>query len=76
MKYSLFSTVTLALVGAVYLSSALAQGPKLSGGNTWPGISDRVGTGSSNTLKPTGHYEYQYGYDHHGRWHGQWVLVR
>jgi hypothetical protein len=33
---------TLALVAAMSLSPALAQGPKSSGGNAWPGISQPV----------------------------------
>jgi hypothetical protein len=34
--------VTLALVAALSLSPAMAQGPKASGGNAWPGISQPV----------------------------------
>jgi hypothetical protein len=76
MKHLLLGAATLALVGAAHLSPALAQGPKSSTGSTWPGISERVDTGSSDVLKTTAHYEYQYGYDHHGKWRGQWILVR
>jgi hypothetical protein len=76
VKHLLLGTAALALVSAEYLSPALAQGPKPSGGNAWPGISELVDTGSSHALKTTAHYEYQYGYDHHGRWRGQWILVR
>jgi hypothetical protein len=36
------SAATLALVAAMSLSPAMAQGPKLSGGNAWPGISQPV----------------------------------
>lgn len=32
----------LAIVAAVGLSPAMAQGPKPSGGATWPGISQRI----------------------------------
>ena len=76
MKHLLLGAATLALVVAAHLSPVLAQGVKSSGGNTWPGISERVDAGSSNALKTTAQYEYQYGYDHHGKWRGQWVLVR
>jgi hypothetical protein len=76
VKHLLLGAAALALVSAEYLSPALAQGPKPSGGNAWPGISELVDTGSSQALKTTAHYEYQYGYDHHGRWRGQWILVR
>ena len=33
---------TLALAAVISLSPAMAQGPKLSGGNAWPGISHPV----------------------------------
>ena len=33
---------TLALAAAISLSPAMAQGPKLSGGNAWPGIAQPV----------------------------------
>jgi hypothetical protein len=54
----------------------MAQGPNLSGGNSWPGISQRFDTSSANAATTTAHYEYQYGYDRHGAWRGHWVLVR
>ena len=40
----------LALVAAVSLSPAMAQGPKPSGGATWPGISQRVDHGTSTVV--------------------------
>jgi len=64
------------LLTAVELTPAMAQGPKLSGGNTWAGISRRVDTGSADAAATTAHYEYQYGYDKHGAWRGHWALVR
>ena len=54
----------------------MALGPKLSGGNTWPGISQRVDSGTANAAVIAPHYEYQYGYDKHGAWRGHWILVR
>jgi len=54
----------------------MAQGPKLSGGNTWPGISQRVDPGASTAVATTPRYDLQYGYDKHARWRGHWVLVR
>jgi hypothetical protein len=54
----------------------MAQGLKLSAGNTWPGISQRVDTSSPSADTATPHYEYQHGYDHHAAWRGHWVLVR
>jgi hypothetical protein len=71
------AATTLALVIAVNLPPpAMAQGPKPSGGNTWPGISQRVDTGAPSAATTTPHYAYQYGYDHHAEWRRHWVLVR
>ena len=76
MKALLLAGAALALLTAVELTPAMAQGPKLSGGNTWAGISRRVDTGSADAAATTAHYEYQYGYDKHGAWRGHWALVR
>jgi hypothetical protein len=54
----------------------MAQESKLSGGNTWPGTSQRVEPGASTIAAVTPRYEFQYGYDKHARWRGHWVLVR
>lgn len=76
MKTLLLAGASLAFLTAVNLSPALAQGPKPSDDNAWPGISRRVDAGSANAVTTIPHYEYQYGYDKHGDWRGQWVLVR
>jgi hypothetical protein len=76
MKTLLLASTTLALLAAINLSPAMAQGSKLSGGNTWPGISQRVEPGASTIAAVTPRYEFQYGYDKHARWRGHWVLVR
>ena len=76
MKTLLLAGATLALLTAVNFASAMAQGPKPSDDNAWPGISQRVDTGAANAAAATAHYEYQYGYDKHGAWRGHWVLVR
>jgi hypothetical protein len=76
MKTLLLAGATLALLTVVNFSPAMAQGSKFSRGNTWAGISQRVDTSSANDTTTTAHYEYQYGYDKHGAWRGQWVLVR
>jgi hypothetical protein len=47
MKALWCGATALALAAAVSLSPAMAQGPKPSGGNTWPGISQRVSPSSS-----------------------------
>jgi hypothetical protein len=54
----------------------MAQGPKLSGGDTWPGISQRVDPDASIAAAATPRYQLQYGYDKHATWRGHWVLVR
>jgi len=76
MKTLLLAGAAPALLVAVSFSPAMALGPKLSGGNTWPAISERVDTSSANAAATTAHYEYQYGYDKHGAWRGHWILVR
>jgi len=76
MRTLLRAGATLALLTAVNFSPAMAQGPKLSGGNTWAGISQRVDASSANAVTTSAHYEYQHGYDKHGAWRGHWVLVR
>ena len=76
MKTPLLAGATLALLAAVNLSPAMAQGSKLSGGDTWPGIFQRVDASPSTTAAATPRYEFQYGYDKHARWRGHWVLVR
>ena len=54
----------------------MAQGSKLSGGNTWAGNSQRIDTSFKDAATTTPYYEYQYGYDKHAAWRGHWVLVR
>ena len=76
MKTLLLASATVALLTTVNFSPAMAQGPKASDNNAWPGISQRVDTGSANAAATTAHYEYRYGYDKHAAWRGHWVLVR
>jgi hypothetical protein len=75
MKTLSIATAALTLAVAANLAPAVAQGPKLPDDNVWPGISQRVDSGLPNAVTTTSHYEYQYGYDHHARWRGHWVLV-
>jgi hypothetical protein len=76
MKTLLLAGATLALLPAVTCAPAMAQGPKPSDDNAWPGISQRVDTRAANAAATTAHYQYQYGYDKHGAWRRHWVLVR
>jgi hypothetical protein len=47
MQTPLLGATALTLVAAVNLSSARAEGPKLSGDDSWPGISQRADHGNS-----------------------------
>ena len=57
MKTRLLAGATVALLTALNFSPAMAQGPKLSGGSTWAGISQRVDTSSANPATTTAHYK-------------------
>jgi hypothetical protein len=76
MKTLLVAGTALALLTAVNFSPAMALGPKLNGGNTWPGISQRVDRSPANPATTSAHYEYRYGYDKNVPSRGHWVLVR
>jgi hypothetical protein len=68
MKALWCGATALALVAAVSLSPAMAQGPRPSGGTTVP---------AANATATTPHYEWQYHYaGRHARWQRDWVLVR
>ena len=76
MKTVSIATIALALAVVANIVPAVAQVPKLSDDNAWPGTSRRVDSGSPNAITTASHYEYQYGYDRHAKWRGNWVLVR
>jgi len=76
MKTLLLAVTGLALLAAVSLSPAMAQGPQLSGGSSWPGIHQRVDPNASTGVAAAPRYELQYGYDKHASWRGHWALVR
>ena len=76
MKTLLLVGVALTLLAAVSLSPAMAQGPQLSAGSSWPGVPPRVYPSASTGVAAAPRYELQYGYDKHARWRGHWVLVR
>ena len=78
MKTLLLAGAGLALLAAVSLSPAMAQGPQLSGGSSWPGIPQRVDTSSANATATAARYEYQYGYNKHAAWRatGSWSASR
>jgi len=66
MKTLLLAGATLALLTTVNLVPAMAQAPKPSDDNVWPGISQHVDTGAAKAAATTAHNAYQYGYDKHG----------
>ena len=72
----LAGVAALTLLAAVSLSPAMAQGPQLSAGSSWPGVPPRVDPSASTGVAAAPRYELQYGYDKHARWRGHWVLVR
>ena len=76
MKALWCGSTALGLVAAVSLSPAMAPRPKPSGGNTWPGISQRVVPSSLSAATTNTHYEWRSGYDPYGIWRGHWVLVQ
>jgi hypothetical protein len=76
MKPLVFAGAAFALLAAANLSPAMAQGPKPSGGTTWPGIPQGADHDASTAAAATPRYEWQYGYDKHAAWRGHWVLVR
>jgi hypothetical protein len=63
MKTLLLAGAAVALLTAVNFSPAMSQGPRAPGGNTLPGISQRVDPGASTAAAATPRYEFQYGYD-------------
>ena len=75
MKTLLYSGAAFALLTTVSITPAIAT-PKPSDDNAWPGISQSVDTSSANAVTTPPRYEYQYWYNRHGDWRGQWVLVR
>jgi hypothetical protein len=69
MKALSCGATALALVAAVSLSPAMAQGPKPSGGSTWPGISQRVVPSSSTAEEcRSGGLWVSPGYASGGKW--------
>jgi hypothetical protein len=76
MKSVYVSAAAFALTAAVNLSPALAEEPKLSGGNASRGMSQPSTPPSPAAVTSAGHYEYRYGYDRHSAWRGHWIFVR
>ena len=71
------------LLGAALAVPAMAEGPRPSSENHWPGMvsgetAPQYATGSVPEYAPAAepHYVWQEGYDHGGKWHGHWMLVQ
>jgi hypothetical protein len=68
------SAATLAVVAAVGLSPAMAQGPRPSGSGQGGFLDLPVDPSAANIVP---HYEWQYHYaGRHANWEGHWVLVK
>lgn len=73
MRALLRGAATLAVVAAVSLSPAMAQGPRPSSSSQEGFLSLPVDPSAANTIP---HYEWQYHYaGRHARWRGYWVPV-
>ena len=81
MKRFLFAGAAM-LLGAAVAAPAMAEGPRASSENHWPGMQTaetapqyEAGALPQYAVAPQPHYVWQEGYDHGGRWHGHWRLV-
>ena len=52
MKKQLIPAISLGLLVSASLSSAMAAGPRASGGNDWPGMSQPLYPGASPSYRP------------------------
>jgi hypothetical protein len=81
MKNSVLAAGAMLLAVTGVAPVASAQGPRPSSEGNWPGIRDADGgmlPGANAAAPPAAapQYVWQEGYDHGGKWHGHWVLVR
>jgi hypothetical protein len=76
------ATAAVVLAASALSPMARAEGPRPSSENNWPGMtsveSDMQYRGGARQSAPgtAPQYVWQEGYDHGGKWHGHWVLVR
>ena len=71
------------LLGAAVAAPAMAEGPRPSSENNWPGMTNAqpapqyaVGAAAQYPQAVAPHYVWQEGYDRGGKWHGHWALVQ
>jgi len=82
MRKFLFAGAAM-LLGAALGGPALAEGPRASSENHWPGMQGaqlvpQYATGSvpEYTVGLAPHYVLQQGYDRGGKWHSHWELIQ
>lgn len=80
MRNLLFAGAAM-LLGAAIATSAMAEGPRPSSENHWPGMASaeaaQYGARAASQYAPAEpRYVWQEGYDHGGKWHGHWTLVQ
>ena len=74
---------TAMLLGAAIVAPAMAEGPRASSENHWPGMQNApavpaLGAVALPQYAPAAepHYVWQEGYDRRGDWRGHWILVQ
>ena len=85
MKAWLFAGAAMLVAASALAPIARAEGPRLSSENHWPGMTNadtqfgnpdaapQIATAPQDAAPQ---YVWQEGYTRHGRWIGQWALVR
>ncbi|HZT87587.1 MAG TPA: hypothetical protein VFA12_06435 [Stellaceae bacterium] len=73
MKNLLAATAVAGLLASAALAPALAEGPRASSGNNWPGMSQRVEPAAAPAA--VGHWAWEITYAHGGKPRGAWVFV-
>jgi hypothetical protein len=74
MNTTVITAAAVLFMAGAAVSAARADGPRPASGNNWRGMASAE-TPYTTTAAPP-HYEWQEGYDHGGKWHGHWVVVR
>ena len=77
MKTFLIAAATVGIFGSAMFAPAFANGPRASGGNTWPGMSERVDT--PTTMPPNDGRRWTWQSAHYERGEmvgGRWVVIQ
>jgi hypothetical protein len=80
MRGLLFTGAAM-LLGTAIVAPAMAEGPRASSENHWPGMQNAPTPALGATMMPQyapaePHYVWQEGYDRRGDWRGHWTLVQ